>query len=67
MAPKANSTEFIRLKKLGLSDLQAGDGFTAKEMGGYQVAALFVTLGMALVGGIITGTCHHYSFIAIIF
>ena len=53
MAPKANSTEYYRLKSLGLT--KAGDGFTAKEMGGYQIAALFVTLGFALVGGALTG------------
>merc|ERR1712117_840692 len=55
MAPKTNSTEYFRLKNLGLTDLKGGDGFTAKEMGGYQIAALFVALGFALVGGILTG------------
>jgi len=55
MAPKTNSTEFYRLKNLGLTSLEGGDGWTAKEMGGYQIAALFVTLGFALIGGALTG------------
>jgi len=55
MAPKSNTTEFVRLTKLGMTGLTPGDAFTASEMGGYQVAALLVTLAFALVGGIITG------------
>jgi len=55
MAPKNNSAEFIRLKSLGMTDLQPGKGFTAEQMGGYQAAAVFVTLGVALIGGLFTG------------
>ena len=32
-----------------------GDGRTGKEQAAYQIAALAVTLGIALIGGIITG------------
>ncbi|XP_020893447.1 ammonium transporter Rh type A isoform X1 [Exaiptasia diaphana] len=55
MAPKANSTEFARLQSLGIPDLEPGDGYTANQMAGYQVAAIFVTLGVSLIGGVITG------------
>lgn len=30
-------------------------GRTAGEQAGYQIAALFMTLGMAVIGGIVTG------------
>ncbi len=40
-----NSTEF----KAG------GEGRSAETQAGYQIAALVLTLGMALVGGVLTG------------
>lgn len=55
MAPKANSTEFVRLQSLGMTGLQGGNGYSAKQMAGYQIAAVFVTLGVSLIGGVITG------------
>ena len=32
-----------------------GDGRSAKEQAAYQIAALAVTLGISLIGGLITG------------
>ena len=53
--PMINSTDFI-LYNLTTTDFRTGGlGRTAGMQGGYQIAALAVTLGMALVGGVLTG------------
>ncbi len=53
--PMANSTEY-RNFSLGLTEYSKGGlGRTAVQQGGYQIAALAMTLGLALVGGILTG------------
>ena len=53
MAPKKNSTEHLKLIKLGVTVY--GDGRTAKAQAGYQIAGLAVALGIAIIGGIVTG------------
>ena len=53
MAPKKNSTEHLRLINLGVT--VDGDGRTAKAQAGYQIAGLAVALGIAIIGGIVTG------------
>jgi len=51
--PVANSSELANLTSIEFA--KGGLGRTAIQQGGYQMAALAITLGMALVGGIITG------------
>jgi hypothetical protein len=54
--PSINSTDYIN-ENLIVSDKykDGGLGRTAGEQAGYQIAALFMTLGMAVIGGIVTG------------
>ncbi|RNA27197.1 ammonium transporter Rh type B-like [Brachionus plicatilis] len=53
--PMSNSTEYSNFS-LDLTEFSRGGmGRTAAVQGGYQMAALAVTLGMAIIGGIITG------------
>lgn len=49
MAPVLNSTDSVA------ADIVSGLGRTGLQQGGYQLAALGVTLGLALVGGALTG------------
>lgn len=53
-APVANSTAFYDLKRTGVK-FSPGDGRTAGEQAAFQFAALVVTVGIALFGGLITG------------
>lgn len=53
MAPEKNSTEHLKLMNLGVT--VTGDGRTAKAQAGYQLAGLAVALGIAVIGGIVTG------------
>ena len=53
MAPEKNSTEHFKLINLGVT--VDGDGRTAKAQAGYQIAGLAVALGIAIIGGIVTG------------
>jgi ammonium transporter Rh len=50
-----NSTEFLDIKKH--IDVEPGLGRTAAQQASYQIAALGVTLVVAIVGGLITGEC----------
>ena len=50
-APKVGTPEYLSLT----GSVPAGEGRTALEQSGYQLAALGVTLGVAIVGGLITG------------
>ena len=53
-APKINTTEYYDLVKMGVP-FDAGDGRSAKAQAGYQIAGLAVALGIAIIGGIVTG------------
>ncbi|GAV08644.1 hypothetical protein RvY_18306 [Ramazzottius varieornatus] len=53
-APPADTVEYAELKRI-LPDLEPGLGWTPAIQAGYQMAAMGVTLGIALVGGILTG------------
>lgn len=53
-APKMNSTEYNKLVGMGVA-FDAGDGRSAKAQAGYQIAGLAVALGIAVIGGIVTG------------
>ena len=49
-----NTTEYFELEKIGV-EFTPGDGRTAKMQAAYQIACLAVTVGIALIGGFITG------------
>lgn len=53
--PMLNSTEYSNFSLDSTEFAEGGLGRTAAVQGGYQMAALAVTLGMAIIGGIITG------------
>lgn len=53
--PQVNSTEYINKGLASTEYVNGGPGRTAGEQAGYQLAALGVTLGIALLGGAITG------------
>ena len=53
--PIANSTDYANFTLESTDFAKGGLGRTAVMQGGYQMAALALTLGMALIGGIITG------------
>lgn len=53
-APGTNTTEHMKLVNLGIT-FDAGHGRTAKAQAGYQIAGLAVALGIAILGGIVTG------------
>ena len=38
----------------------AGDGRSAKAQAGYQIAGLAVALGIAIIGGIVTGNDNYF-------
>lgn len=53
--PTPNSTEYQNLSLINTEYHRGGMGRTAVMQGGYQIAALALTLGLALVSGIVTG------------
>ena len=53
--PESNSTEYHNFSLAATEYEKGGLGRTAVMQGGYQLAALVMTLGLALAGGIITG------------
>lgn len=53
--PRLNSPEYTALGLQSTEYAAGGLGRTAVEQGGYQMAGVALTLGMAIVGGIITG------------
>lgn len=59
-APALNTTAYDDLLKKGVT-FTPGDGRSAKEQAGFQIAALGVTLGIALLGGMITGLVTKWS------
>lgn len=54
MAPKENTTEFIEFHKK-FPDLDPGHGWSSSKQGANQIFALLITLGIAIVSGLITG------------
>ncbi|KAK3605478.1 hypothetical protein CHS0354_001463 [Potamilus streckersoni] len=55
MVPPANTTELESLNSNSVTNYTAGLGRSAGEQGAYQIAALGVTLAMAIGSGIFTG------------
>ena len=55
-APEENSTALFDIQA-NLSSVEAGEGWSSGRQAGMQAAALGTTIGMAIVGGIITGEC----------
>lgn len=53
--PMTNSTEYHDYALMDTAFVQGGLGRTAGQQGGYQIAALAMTIGFALIGGFITG------------
>ena len=53
-APARNTTEFHDLIKIEVH-FTPGDGRTAREQAAYQFAALAISVGIALLGGLLTG------------
>jgi ammonium transporter Rh len=53
--PMSNSTEYKNYTLAYTEYSQGGMGRTALQQGGYQMAALAMTLGVAIVSGVITG------------
>ncbi|KAK3750085.1 hypothetical protein QZH41_017119, partial [Actinostola sp. cb2023] len=54
LAPEINSTEYFILQSKGYK-FNPGIARTVKSQAAYQVAAIFITIGISLVGGLITG------------
>lgn len=61
--PTLNSPEYLALNLQSTQYAEGGLGRTAVEQGGYQMAGVALTLGMAIVGGIITGIILRLPFI----
>lgn len=53
--PKLNSDDYNKYNLTLTSYADGGEGRDAITQGGYQMAALAMTLGMAIVSGILTG------------
>jgi hypothetical protein len=60
-APHSNSSALNDVNEV-LMFLQPGDNRTALQQAGFQLAALVVTLVVAIVGGLLTGTKHKPHF-----
>jgi ammonium transporter Rh len=60
-APLANTAEFSDIQK-HFQGIEAGLGRTAHQQGGYQIAALAMTLAVAIVGGLVTGLILRLPF-----
>ena len=53
-APEDNTTELMDIQA-NLSSIEAGENWSSGRQAGMQAAALGTTVGMAIVGGLITG------------
>lgn len=53
-APKMNTTEYWEMRNMGVK-FNVGDQRTASVQAGYQIAGLVATIGVAIIGGIVTG------------
>jgi hypothetical protein len=60
-APHGNSSALNDVNEV-LMFLEPGDNRTALQQAGFQLAALAVTLLVAIVGGLLTGTKHNPDF-----
>ena len=57
MAPRENTTEYLQLvANPNFVGIEPGKGWSNSKQGSHQAAALGITLGMAIVGGLITGS-----------
>lgn len=61
--PAFNSSDYLNESLAGTEFSDGGLGRSAVVQGGYQIAALALTLGMALVGGAITGLLMKLPFL----
>ena len=55
LVPAYNSSDYNAYNLNGTEFSAGGDGRTPVQQGGFQIAGLALTLGMAIVGGLITG------------
>ena len=53
--PKLNSTLYNTAVAAGVELKAGGMGRTGTEQGGFQAAAMFVTLAVSIIGGLTTG------------
>ncbi len=57
--------EFDKIKELlhsaGMEDIEPGHGRSASTQGAYQIAALGMTLAVAIAGGLVTGKAWLHS------
>lgn len=60
MAPLSNTTKFEILRQ-NLTWVEPGSDRTSGEQAGFQMAALVITIIIAIVGGIITGKCDDIN------
>ncbi|XP_058956016.2 ammonium transporter Rh type B-B [Pocillopora verrucosa] len=60
-APKMNTTEYWEMRNMGVK-FNVGDQRTASVQAGYQIAGLVATIGVAIIGGIVTGMIVNGSF-----
>jgi len=60
MTPPANSNEYIQVIS-HLSNIEPGPGRSASVQAGYQLAALFTTLGISITGGLLAGLLMRLS------
>ena len=63
LIPAYNSSDYIAYKLNGTDFTNGGDGRTPIQQGGFQMAGLALTLGMAIVGGTITGLVMKLPFL----
>lgn len=63
MAPVEGDPKLLELQKL-IPGLQSGLGRTAKEQALFQVAAVFSTIGVSALGGILTGFVLKLPYLA---
>ena len=53
--PQLNSTMYHKAMSQGITLSDKGMGRSAVQQGGMQAAAMFVTLAVSIIGGLITG------------
>uniref|UniRef100_A0A4D5R9D1 Rh-related protein n=1 Tax=Scolopendra viridis TaxID=118503 RepID=A0A4D5R9D1_SCOVI len=61
-APPANTSELAAITAV-MGRIEPGKGWSASSQAGYQLAALFMTLAVACVGGLITGIILRLPFL----
>ncbi|EDO36089.1 predicted protein [Nematostella vectensis] len=58
-APMVNTTEYVQLQEMGVA-FTPGSGRTARLQGCYQAAGLAAAIGIALIGGLLTGLVARF-------